>query len=438
MIFFSQTGFTQEKRWTLSDCIHYAVKHSQSMERQLALNEIYKQNLIGAIINQAPNVSASVGANSNYGRSIDYNTNTYTNVSMFSNNYGINASAPIFSGLSYLNTTRHHSIMRKMGRERKQEMEDNISLQTMVAFYDVIYQQAMVNLVSERLKESEESLRKMQQMESLGMKGKADLAEAEAKKASDQYNMVRQQNRLRTMILELKRVMFFPVEEELEIDASMPEILLAQKLSDDVSSIYESAKENLPAMKALNFQLQGAKAEYAASKGTLFPSLSISAGANTGYSSTRLDNNGQKVSFENQFKDNIGKYVGFSLSIPLLNNNILGTRARISKQNYHIAQVTYNEDMRRLQNEIQQAALDMEGAAEEFIQAQLREKSTDLAYSLNQLKYEQGLLSIIELYSSSNQLLQAKAEKISAQITYIVKKRLVDYYRDGVVNIDNL
>ena len=437
LFLFSQVTFTQEKRWTLSDCIRYAVEHSKSVERQSAQNEIYKQNLISSIINQAPNINASVRGTSNYGRNIDYNTNTYTNVSMFSNEYSVSASMPIFSGFSLLNTTRHHNIMRKMGHERKQETEDNISLQTMAAFYDVIYYQAMVNLAHEQLKESEENLRRMQQMESLGMKGKADLAEVEAKKAGDQFNLVRHQNMLRTMTLRLKEIMFFPIEEEFEIDTNMSEVLMMQALPDDISSIYEAAKENLPMARALDLQLQGAKADYAVSKGSLFPSLSFNTGMFTGYSSTRTDNQGQKVSFQDQFKDNRGEYIGLSLSIPIFNNNVLGTRVRISKQNYYMAQITYNEETLKLKKDIQQAVLDMEGTAEEFLLAQLRERSSDLAYRVNQRKYEEGLLNIIELYTSSNQLLAAKAEKIRTQLEYAVKKHFVDYYRTGIISIEN-
>ena len=269
-------------------------------------------------------------------------------------------------------------------------------------------------------------------MESLGMKGKADLAEAEAKKAGDHYNLVRQQNALRTMIIKLKDVMFFPIDEELEIEATMPGILMMQTSANDISSIYEAAKENLPVARALDLQLQGAKADYAANKGSLFPSLSFSTGMFTGYNSSKTD-----VAFENQLKDNLGKYVGFSLSIPLFNNNILGTRARISKQNYYMAQITHNEETRKLQNLIQQAVLDMEGTAEEFLHAQMREKATDLAYLVNKRKYEEGLLSIIELYTSANQLLMAKADKIRTQLDYAVKKYYVDYYKTGIINIEN-
>jgi outer membrane protein len=307
----------------------------------------------------------------------------------------------------------------------------------MEAYYNVIYYQSMVNLAHEQLKESEENLRRMQQMESLGMRGKADLAEVEAKKAEDQYKFVRQQNALRTMTSKLKDVMFFPIEEELEIDVTMPEILMMQTLPDNISSIYETANENLPIARMLNLQLQGAKADYAATKGTLFPTLSFSAGVSTGYSSTSTDNQGQKISFDNQFKDKIGQVVGFNLSIPIFNNNVLGTRVRISKQNYYMAQIKYNEETRKLQNDIQQAVLDMEGTAEEFFYAQLREKSSDLAYMVNKRKYEEGLLSIIELYTSSNQLLMAKAEKIRTQIDYTVKKHFVDYYSTGIINIEN-
>ncbi len=435
LLFSSVSSFAQEKKWTLGECIRYAVEHSQSMERQTAQNEIYKQNFMGAIINQAPNIGGSIDAQSSFGRSLGQD-NTYSNTNLFYNGYSVSASIPVFAGLSYLNTTRYHQIMRKMGIERKQELEDNLALQTMAAFYDVAYQQGMVNLAQEQLKESESNLKKMQRMEDLGMKGKADLADVEAKKAGDQYNLVRQQNLLRTMVLKLKEVMFYPVEEPFEIDIASPGILVMQASPDSAFAIFEAAKESLPAARALGFQLKSAKTDYAVAKGSFFPSLSFSAGISTGYYSTAKYTGGGNIPFEDQFNNNLGEYIGLSLSIPLFNNNILGTRARISKQNYRMAQAAYNEEMRQLQSEIQQAVLDREGAAEEFSQAQQREKATELAYKVNQRKYEQGLLSIIELHTSANQLLLSKAEKLRAYLTYMVKNRLVDYYKNGVVSAE--
>lgn len=44
-------------------------------------------------------------------------------------------------------------------------------------------------------------------------------------------------------------------------------------------------------------------------------------------------------------------------------------------------------------------------------------------------KYEEGLASVIDLQTSSNQLLVAKAAKLNALLQYLIKKRVVDYYK---------
>lgn len=52
-----------------------------------------------------------------------------------------------------------------------------------------------------------------------------------------------------------------------------------------------------------------------------------------------------------------------------------------------------------------------------------------MAYKAMRRKYEEGLASVIDLQTSSNQLLVAKAAKLNALLQYLIKKRVVDYYK---------
>jgi outer membrane protein len=57
-----------------------------------------------------------------------------------------------------------------------------------------------------------------------------------------------------------------------------------------------------------------------------------------------------------------------------------------------------------------------------------------MAHKANQRKYEEGLLSVLELQTSSNQALAAKAERLNSALTYLIKKRIVGYYQGNIVH----
>lgn len=79
---------------TLEECMRYAVEHSPAVQRQAYTNRNYRQNYIESVAALVPSVSGTVGASTSFGRSVDPETNTYTDVSNFDNSYSLSGSCP--------------------------------------------------------------------------------------------------------------------------------------------------------------------------------------------------------------------------------------------------------------------------------------------------------------------------------------------------------
>lgn len=86
-------------RMTLDECMAYAVEHSPVVRQQDYTNRNYRQDYIESVAALVPSVSGSVSATTSFGRSVDPETNTYTDVSNLSNNYGVSGQMPVFAGL---------------------------------------------------------------------------------------------------------------------------------------------------------------------------------------------------------------------------------------------------------------------------------------------------------------------------------------------------
>jgi len=170
------------------------------------------------------------------------------------------------------------------------------------------------------------------------------------------------------------------------------------------------------------------KYQYRIYKGKLLPSIYLNAGISTSYFENLKSDNAPE-GFKDQFKNNRGEYVSFSLSFPLFDGLSRLTNARRYRNNMRIARETRTEVFRQLQTAVEQSVLDREGYAKEAIQMDKKVKSDELAYRVTLRKYEEGLMSTLDVQTSANTLLESKANLLQKRLMYLLKSKLVDYYK---------
>ncbi len=201
---------TPAVRMTLNDCMAYAVEHSPAVRQQDYTNRNYRQEYIESVAALVPSVGGSIGASTSFGRSVDPETNTYTDVSNLSNSYGVSGQMPVFAGLAGINTVRAAKVMRLMGVEELQQARDEVALKTMQAYFDVVYYTGSVRLAREQLETSTANLAKSRKLLELGLKSAADVAEQESQCASDDYLLTQQENNLELAKITLSEAMNYP------------------------------------------------------------------------------------------------------------------------------------------------------------------------------------------------------------------------------------
>ncbi|MEN6618140.1 MAG: TolC family protein [Rikenellaceae bacterium] len=425
-ILLTVTSNAQEKKWTLQECMQYAVENSPRKNKQEAQNKIYNQNYIEAIGKLLPSVQAGTSTYFNFGRGLDAETNTYTDINSFSNNYSLYSSLTLFDGLTNITKIKIQKVNQLMGKQQLQEAKDMIAYETMEAFFNVLYYKETVKLAEQQLMESSENLRQVQRMEELGMKGFPDVAEIKAKEATDNYNLTRQKNLTAVGIIQLKEKMNFPIDEEIDImDYTSDEII--SKSTDTAINVYDQSLSFLPKVLAIDASLQAQKLSYKSAKGSLFPAISVDAGLSTNFS--RYMDGSAYSSFRNQFRDKRGSYVGFTLSIPVFNGFSSTAQVKRSKYQMTITQNEKDEKFRAIYSEIEQAIADMNGQADEYYQARKQVEALTVAHNVNNRKYKEGLISALEFHTSSNRLLQAKVNELNAKLKFYLKCKLVKYYK---------
>lgn len=415
----------QEGVWSLERCVDYGVTHSPIMQREAAQVGIYRQDLKEAVSRHLPSLSASTSAGWTFGRLPDPRTNEYINESrIFSNSMGISADMVLFSGFSLVNGSRMANVNRLVGMEHRLQVANNHGLTIATAYYDALFRNGMEQLAREQLAQSERMEQQLVRMAELGMKSRADVAEAKAKCASDRYSLTLSHNEHQLALVALKQAMSFPQSVSLVLPLRKVDSLAFAPLA--VEDLFQRAYSSQPRVKEAEYKLRKSLLKVYVAKGQSLPTLSVSGGYSTSYSKDLMK--GFDDAYTRQLKDLASHYVEFSLRIPLFNGLRNRSNVKRSQLECQIEKANYDEAMQQLYAEVAKAVAAYDGAREAFVQAQLQQEAQQLAYQTNERKYADGLIGIIELHSSANSLLKAKVETLKAQVLYALNARVVAYF----------
>lgn len=420
-------------RMSLHDCMEYAVSNSSKMRIQAA-DRNDEQALRRQAVMQAftPNVSAQSYAYNQYGRNVDPETNTYINTTTFYNGYSVNGGITLFDGFQALNNIKIAGTSMKMGLSKEEQTRDEICLATMEAFCNVLYYTQLEKVLEEQVATSETSLNKAMRQEELGQKGHADVVQMSSELSKKRYTLVNTSNMRKNALLTLKDVMFWPVDEELVLDETLP---MVQEKTGNIEDVVDQAKAFLPkASLALNGVLN-AKTELKSARWAYSPNLGLNAGWSTTYYTYPGRADYTATPFNEQFKNNGGEYIQLSLYIPIFDKLARRTRISQKKNAYSRAEAQYDQSMREIENEVYRAVNDKEGAYASMLQADAMAEVEEEAFMLNSRRFEQGLISSIEFQTASQSYLTAQAEKLNAQYQYFLKNSVVLYY-NGISYIE--
>ena len=417
------TSAKAQNLMTLHDCMEYAVSNSTKMRiQEAAIGDAQIDRRDAALKLFTPYINAQSYAYYNFGRSIDPKTNTYFNTTSFHNNYGVNAGYDLFNGFEAVNNLKISKTGMLIAESQEKQVEADICLAVMEAYYNVVYYKRLCDVYEEQVATADASLKKARRQEELGQKGHADVVQMEAELADRQYDLTNTYNMYRDQKLVLADLMFWPLDEDLNIDTSMPEWQVEPVAAD---AVVDYALDNNPSVQIASWQQLNAKRELNTAQWQVLPTVGVYAGWSTSYFTYP---GSSSTPFIEQFRNNGGEYVELSVSIPIWNR--LSKQSTISRKRHAFEKATaeYDQKRRDVESEVRRAIQDRDGAMTAFLQAQRRAEVQDEAYTLHLKKLEQGLISPLEFQTANNNYLRAQADEMNSLFKYLIKQAVVKYY----------
>ena len=135
----SITTVNAQKKWTLKECVDYAlenniaIKQSQ-LDRQNT--EIDKSDAVGAFL---PNLSASTSHSWNIGLNQNITTGLLENLTTQNTSAGLNMNVTLFDGLQNVNRLHRANLALLANQYQLDDIKDNTSLQVVQAFLQILF-----------------------------------------------------------------------------------------------------------------------------------------------------------------------------------------------------------------------------------------------------------------------------------------------------------
>ena len=417
-----------QERWSLRRCIDYAIEHNITVRQSTNAAEQSAIEVNTAKWARLPSLNGSASQSWNWGRTQtavpgeegDYST-VYVNTSSHGTNMSLSTSIPIFTGLQIPNQYSLAKLNLKAAIADLEKAKEDISINIASAYLQVLFNDELHQVALGQAELSKQQYARISRMREVGKASPAEVAEAKARVAQDETNVVQTENNYKLALLDLSQLIELETPEGFLVESPAAQLELQPLTPPD--EIFQSAMTSKPSIQAAQYRLEGSKHNIRIAQSGFYPQISLNGSLGTNYYSTI------NRTFKQQMGDNFSKYLGFSLSVPLFNR--LSTRnrvraARLQRDNYALQ---LDNAKKTLYKEIQQAWYNAVASESKYKSSRTATEASNAAFLLTSEKYNNGKATAVEYNEAKQNLMQAQSDELQAKYDYLFRTKILDFYK---------
>jgi len=429
----------QNKKWTLLECVNYALENNISIKQQELSTELIKEDIVVAEGNFYPSLNASASNNYNFGSYIGQNGNRISRDSR-GWSFGLNTGVTLFNG----NRNKLNLLQAKKNLEAAgfnlEENKNNIMLFVVNGYLNVLLNREALIIAQDQIVISENQVEKAKGLVEAGEQPRTVVLEAEATLAANNQQLTTAQNNLDLSLLSLAQLLQLPhvgfdvADVELSIDS-------ASLIYNDTDDIYAKAVASLPEIKSAEVALENSDISVKMAKSRFLPTLSFGGGLGSSYQHSQgqddvrpiLDPSTNEIilvpnGFGKQIEDNLGYNFGFSLSVPIFNRFQSKSGVSRAEINQEKSELFLLDKQIKLRESIERAYADAKASLNQFVSAQVSLNAQEEAFRNAQESYNSGVMTSFDFDQVRNRLVNAQSSMVNAKYNFVFRTKLLEYY----------
>jgi|GEM_PF-1715091 len=381
-------SFAQEPI-TLQQCLDLASANSLQLTTENSGVQTAQLNRKYHAFSLLPNLNATAGLNTSFGRRVDPFTNTFATNTVNSQSFGLSSGMTLFNGFRYLNNRKALDYTIAQQELSVQTKQNDLQIRLIETYIELCKQTVQIELAQLRI----EKYNQIQAIQLLlirsGKIASIDTLKSRNSLLNEELLLTKLVSAKRLKILQLNFLMGVP----LSTDHSF--VLSSVYAITTIPQFAESIE-----LERLAIEAQMNAIQLKTDKATILPTLSLNGNVGTGFSTNNKDytqvGNPTK-SYNDQITQNLYEGIGFYLSVPLFNR---GTwfktkelnRVKVNELTQSKQLVELNLEMRKMEREQQLVT-----KKAELIQVEQIGVNLQLIYDKTVLLYNEGRTTYTEV-----------------------------------------
>ncbi len=424
MLFLFVLSFSQ-KKWTLRECLNYAMENNLEISAEKINLENEKKNLEISKKDRLPSISGSMNNSANFGQNVILGTLQRND--NLSNNANLSANIQIYGNGKTRKTIEKANYDVEASDYNLQNIRNNITLQIIQNYLRVLLNKEVYKVNESSYHNAEKLYEKAKLTTKAGFTPFSVESEALAEVSRKKKAMQNSENEVKRTLFDLSVLLQLEDEENFDVD----DILVSEtrpRIIESATPYLDSAFQIQPVLKSALAQIESAKKQTEIVKTNLYPTITGNIGLGTYYFNYFNDNYTKSNSFFRQYYENFGQQISIGAVFPIFNKGITKLQIEQAKISESLAVNHFNRQKLLLKQSVKKAIFDANAGYQNFIAAQEVDKNSKLSLDLAEKSYAAGKISIYDLNMAKNNEISAESELIQAKYNYIFSMKLLDFY----------
>jgi outer membrane protein len=411
------------ERITFRDAVRIALERNSTLARsenallleQIAVSEARMQFF--------PDLRLSLSAGENFGRTFSESEGRILSQTNQSVSAGLSSSLVLFNGFARKATLRAALLDLEAGGRDTRRARQTVVFLVISGYLSVIEADAQHRVAEENLASQRDQEVLVRELVDGGKNPISDLYQQQANVARADLALVSARRTLELARIDLVQTLQLDPAREYAFDApALPDSVEPGPdpvLSDLLARAFASRAD----LNALEARLAASAEGEKAAAGGYWPSLTLSGGYRSSYSSGSSDRD-----LFQQLDDRRSGSVSLGLSFPIFDRFSTRRsvrRARIGTEN---ARIALADRRQAVALEVRRAVLDEESARESLNAARAQLRAANRALEATRQRYEAGASTLHEVTLSRADLVEAQSSRVSAAYTLLWQRHVRDYY----------
>jgi outer membrane protein len=414
--------FINAQSLSLKECVDLGIKNHPDYQAGVLNAEASNASLQEAKSLRLPTMGIGVFQSTNTGRSIDRFTNSYINAIYNSTYAQASLSQPIFSGFRIQSTVRQNELLRDSQQLNLESIKNQLTIQIIQAYLNVLATDELLTIANNQVASSSFQLDQIEKQVNAGVLSKNELLQIKTQMANDQFAEISASGNVRAARLALYQLMNTNLADNFNFE-TLDASILSKEYGNELAS---NALENLPEIKAANFEIRSFDSQIKAVKAAKLPTLDFYADWNTFYASS----NPEQEFFEQINGSRNGSF-SLGLRIPIFARLQTNPRIQTASIQKRLAENRLATTKLRVNQAVQTAIQNYELAAERYENATSQVEINKENLDVIQAQINAGTIDAIPFILAKTNFDRANSNLVQAKYSFLLQEKILNFYENG-------